>query len=335
MARRKQESILQPGSRRTGVNRYHAGLLPNDAIDGTKRELALGAGRLGVQQITPHLTTARFRRVWRQQAAMRALTLLLGAITGCEPNMDLGDWRCATAPLFIPPDGSPEPAGKDTVVNLGWHSGFEDGFCGYSKAHGFCYSAPDATYHIVDDPAHSGRKAAKFAIHTDDSRDGEQARCVREGMLPKDAYYGAWFYIPRGTTNNDNWNLMHFRSPSDDSPLEGDWDVSVVNTDDGKLAPWLRDYVGGSMIPPSSDVEVPVDEWFALTLHLRRESTATGIAALYLNDRLVVERTNTVTDDDSTWGQWYVGNLATNLSPSESTIYVDDVSIRETLDIQP
>lgn len=254
---------------------------------------------------------------------------------GCDPHMDIGTWRCAAAPLFIPPDGSLEPAGKDTVVNLGWQSGFEDGFCGYTEARGFCYSAPDAKYRIVDGMAHSGRKAAAFSVLTDDDRDGEQARCVREGALPKDAYYGAWFYIPRGTTNNDNWNLMHFRSPSESSPLAGDWDVSVVTTDDGKLAPWLRDYVGDSPIPPSTGSEVPVDRWFSLKLRLRRESTATGVAALYLDDELVVERTDIVTDDDSTWGQWYLGNLATNLSPSESTIYVDDVSISETLDTGP
>lgn len=249
--------------------------------------------------------------------------------------MDLGAWKCAAAPLFIPPDGSLEPAGRDTVVGLDWQNGFEDGFCGYSEARGFCYSAPDATYRIVDGPVHSGRKAAAFTITTDAGREGEQARCVREGTLPKDAYYGAWFYIPQGTINNDNWNLMHFQSPSGDAPLDGDWDVSVVTTSDGKLAPWLRDYVGGNVIPPSIDVELPVDQWFSLTFRLRRESTATGVAALYLNGVLVVERTDVVTDDDSSWGQWYLGNLATNLSPSDSTIYIDDVSIRADLDVRP
>jgi hypothetical protein len=34
--------------------------------------------------------------------------------------------------------------------------------------------------------------------------------------------------------------------------------------------------------------------------------------------------------DPSNWGQWYVGNLATALAPSNSTIYVDDVTIGTT-----
>ena len=31
--------------------------------------------------------------------------------------------------------------------------------------------------------------------------------------------------------------------------------------------------------------------------------------------------------DDSRWGQWFVGNYATALSPPSSTVYVDDVTI--------
>lgn len=253
----------------------------------------------------------------------------------CESALDVGEWKCTAAPLYIPPDGSPDLPGRETVVDTEWQSGFEDGFCGYTRARGFCYSAPGATYEIVDAPARSGRKAAAFTISTDDDRDGEQTRCVREGVMPKDAYYGAWFYIPGGTTNNDNWNLMHFRNAMEGGSPMGDWDVSLVSTDDGRLVPWLRDYVSGSRIPPSWDFEVPVDEWFSLSVRIIRESTATGAAALFLNDELVVERTDIVTVGEVTWGQWYVGNLATDLTPSDSTIYVDDVSIRENLDVAP
>ena len=255
--------------------------------------------------------------------------------SACEPPLDVGEWKCTAAPLFHPPDGSTEIPGRDTSVEPSWHSGFEDGFCGYARARGFCYSAPDATYRVVDAPARSGRKAAAFTISTDRGKDAEQTRCVREGLLPQDAYYSAWFYIPGGTTSSGNWNLMHFQSAAEDAPLEGIWDVSLMSGDGGRLVPWLRDYVGGSLIPPSWDFEVPVDRWFSLSVRLLRASTATGAAALYLDGELVVERTGIVTDAEEAWGQWYVGNLATNLDPSDSTIYVDDVSIRESLDASP
>ncbi len=282
-------------------------------------------------------SSAVARLVHRPKATTRGLRGLVAMVSAicaaCEPGLDVGEWKCTAAPLFVPPDGSLELPGRETIVNPEWQTGFEDGFCGYAKARGFCYSDPDASYRIVDAPARSGRKAAAFTINTEEGTRGEQTRCVREGTLPQDAYYGAWFYIPGGTTNNGNWNLMHFRSAVDDGPLDGDWDVSLVSTDDGRLVPLLRDYVGESMIPPSMDFEVPVDRWFSLSLRLVRESTPTGTAALFLDGELVVELTDVVTDPGAIWGQWYVGNLATDLTPSDSTIYIDDVSIRENLDV--
>lgn len=261
------------------------------------------------------------------------ITLATASVTlvACEPPLDIGAWKCAAAPLFIPPDGSPIPAGKDTIVTPDWETSFEDGFCGYSKAHGFCYAARDAEVSIVDTIVRSGRKAAKFSITTDPEKEGEQTRCVREGTLPQDAYYGAWFYLPRGTTSRDNWNLFHFRGESAENPLHILWDVSVYSTNDGRNLPWLRGFVAeGESFAPSVDWELPAEEWFSLHLRLLRSSTATGKVELYLNGELIEERDEIVTDD-SEWGQWYVGNLGRTLEPAESTIYIDDVSIRSTL----
>jgi hypothetical protein len=44
----------------------------------------------------------------------------------------------------------------------------------------------------------------------------------------------------------------------------------------------------------------------------------------------VVDFANLITDDTD-WGQWLVGNYAEALAPPESTVYVDDVTIRATL----
>jgi hypothetical protein len=244
--------------------------------------------------------------------------------------MEAGSWRCGAARLFIPPDGSPVVAGKNLPVTPGWSTSFEDGFCGYSDATGFCYSDPDAKYRLVESPARTGRRAAAFDITTQANKDGRQARCVREGLLPGDAVYGAWFYLPSGTTTNGNWNLMHFQG-SDDTELRGLWDISVVEAEAGTLRPLVRGFLGAGTLMPSDEVMLPTNEWFALHFRLRRDATAAGAVALYLNGQLIVEASDIVTDD-STWGQWYVGNLASQLNPPQSTIYVDDVTIREDLD---
>lgn len=38
----------------------------------------------------------------------------------------------------------------------------------------------------------------------------------------------------------------------------------------------------------------------------------------------------TTATDDSTWGQWYVGNLASDLEPVDSTLFVDDLTVSAT-----
>jgi hypothetical protein len=266
---------------------------------------------------------------WEVVCCLFLLTLV--GTSGCEPPLDVGSWRCAAAPLFIPPDGSLTPRGKDTIISPNWQTGFEDGFCGYSDVYGFCYAASDAKVSVVNSPVRTGRRAAAFSITTDTEKSGEQTRCVREGTLPEEAYYGAWFYLPRGTTDETNWNLIHFQGANEADPLHNLWDVTVLITDGGNLVPWLRGFVeGGPAIPPSTDFELPVDKWFSLHVKLRRSAEPNGEVALYLNGELVVERTDVVTDDTE-WGQWYVGNLAGALTPAESTIYVDDVSISKTL----
>ena len=178
-------------------------------------------------------------------AGCQGLTLLAAFLAwGCEPPLEVGSWKCAAAPLYIPPDGSPELPGRDTVVDPAWESSFEDGFCGYIEARGFCYSDPDAGYELVESPARSGRKAAAFSIITDGNLEGRQTRCVREGQLPKDAFYTAYFYVPQGTKSMGNWNLMHFRTHTETDGLDGKWDVSLANNDDDELVPLLRGYVG-------------------------------------------------------------------------------------------
>ena len=62
-------------------------------------------------------------------------------------------------------------------------------------------------------------------------------------------------------------------------------------------------------------------------MYLRRAADATGEVTVYQDGVVAYHLVDLVTDDTS-WGQWYVGNLATGLAPADSTLYVDDVAIR-------
>lgn len=215
----------------------------------------------------------------------------------------------------------------DNAVPVPWETSFEDGACDYVRAGGSCYEWPPINFRIVDTPVHSGRHAAEITVVTrTDGGTQPQGRC-HVGPLPTEAYYGAWFLIPTRVTNGGLWNLVHLGGNDVQPP--GLWDVSV--TKDLRLELYSQRFQNSEnrFSPP-----VPIGRWFHVVLYLKRAKDKTGAVALYLGDdqgdQKVVEYTNLVTDDTDR-GDWYVGNLADNTTPSECTVYVDDVTLRSTL----
>ena len=131
--------------------------------------------------------------------------------------------------------------------------------------------------------------------------------------------------------NTANWNLFHFRTgapgalPAD---LHGIWDVSLANSADGSLH--LRVLGLDRVIrTPDPAPPIPIGAWFHIQFRLKRAADDTGAIALYQDGEPLIEEAPPVTDDGE-FGEWYVGNLATGLTPPNSTIYVDDVTITAT-----
>lgn len=250
-----------------------------------------------------------------------AVLAAVGALGACAPELRVGSWTCAEngREVEVPDLGDP--------IAVPWATGFEARFCDYTELAGFCYTEPSASYSLVSSPVHSGRHAAAFRVNSSDTN-GKQARCVRQGALPAEALYSVWFLLPRTATNDAVWNLVHFQGGT---PTEqhGLWDISLVNGRDGRLEAVVYDFLNGAVYRPLTPVPVPIGAWFQLELHLKRAADATGEVALYQDGVLLLEKKSLITDDSS-WGQWYVGNFATGLTPSDFTLYVDDVAIRST-----
>jgi hypothetical protein len=110
----------------------------------------------------------------------------------------------------------------------------------------------------------------------------------------------------------------------------GLWDVSLHNGDDGQLYLHLFNQLNNVIHNPPVERAIPIGEWFHIQLFFRRAADASGEIALYQDGELLVRLADTVTDD-TTQGAWYVGNWADNLVPPEITVYVDDVTLRDTL----
>jgi hypothetical protein len=253
-----------------------------------------------------------------------------GDVDGAGQAGDAGDagqgGQAGDAGDQCPDTGVAIPAMTDPI-EIPWSTGFENDFCDYQYAGGFCYGG--GTRKIVTSPVHSGRYAAEFTVTGADTM-SSQERCVRQGVLPSEAYYGAWYYIPAlpTLTSSSLWNLWHFSGG--DTSTAGLWDVTVVNnTADGNLQLLVYDFLVPTEMRPTNPPPVPIGEWFHIQFYLKRASDQTGVIRLYQNGKLLLEKTKLVTDDSS-WGQWYVGNLAKELTPPESTLYVDDVTIGPT-----
>lgn len=258
-------------------------------------------------------------KLWRLLAC--GLPLL-----ACEPEYVVGTWDCGSPEL---PDDPTLVMSSMDPVGTNWQTSFERGFCDYVLSHGFCYASPEATYEVVDSPVRSGRFSAAFSVTTERGADGGQSRCVREGTLPQSARYGAWFFIPELVENRATWNLMHFQGSIPPGDIHYLWDVSLSTGDDDQLYAYLFEFVGGvdDAHVPTVRRPIPIGRWFRLEFRWLRSDTNDGAVSLYLDDELLIELEEHITDD-STWAQWYVGNWADRLTPPSSTVYIDDVYIQ-------
>ncbi len=283
---------------------------------------------LKLRDVVPKVEGFR-RRICAQCMGLSALVCLASA---CSSKLVIATWACPQSSDAGRTGSTPNEAGDS--IEVPWSTGFEDGSCDYSASGGFCFATGVSSFQIVTSPVRSGQYAAAFSVTTG-SDAGSQVRCVRQGTLPIQAYYGAWYYVPSLSTNNNGvWNLFHFQGPPSSSSKQGLWDISLINNDSGGLRLVVYQFpitgVTGGTPDMSSTPAIPIGKWFHIVMLLKRASDATGEVQVFQDDVSVLHLTGIITDD-SEWAQWYVGNLATNLSPPESTLYVDDVSITDTL----
>ena len=179
----------------------------------------------------------------------------------------------AAAPDALALDGSSDDAIDSGLVPLAipWSTGFENEpddtwTPGDSSA---CYATAGASFQIVTSPVHGGQHAAAFTVDTAVASPS-QTRCLKQGVLPAAAYYGAWYYVPTQATSTGNWNLLHFQGAdvADGTNAHGLWDVSLANASDGTLQTVVYDFLRSRLLQTST--AVPVGAWFHLEVFAAR-----------------------------------------------------------------
>jgi hypothetical protein len=145
---------------------------------------------------------------------------------------------------------------------------------------------------------------------------------------PREAYYGAWFYIPSTITVKSYISLSHFRvsTTGDGNNLMGMWDVNIIPHPDGSLVAHLYNYTTQTNTEEPIPTPVALDTWVHFEVFFRKAATATGRVAVWQDGVLVIDNPNVVTAATD-WVQWDAGGASDNIMPSPAVVYVDDATI--------
>ena len=211
-------------------------------------------------------------------------------------------------------------------IAVPWATGFENGFCDYEQVGGFFVGDGNTrpSPHLHHD------QGVRRGVHgaTPTRPTTRRAACAR-GVLPQEAYYGAWYYVAdsrHDRTDDSLWNLWHFQGG--DVSTKGLWDISLVKRRNGELELLVFDFLKGVVRKQSraKPITIPIGSWFHIQFYLKRAADATGAIRLYQDNQLLFE----ATASSRTIPAGVNGTSATSassLTPPDSTLYVDDVTI--------
>jgi hypothetical protein len=276
------------------------------------------------------------------------VTALL-SLQGCEPRIVLGDSENAL-PGAGGAAGSPGVAGSAAVAGsassppndvlpepgaLVWSTDHEDGSINDWLRGGTFYGGEyhwgDVSFDVVEPAGRGG--GLGLAIRIDTAFQGEPSQGVRlfRRMEEGPAFYTAWFRLDEPHMVSDWWSIALFHARDDTLDLATDvslWDVRVVDTPSGEMALQFFDLETMQGTPPDARAIVVPGEWFELSVYLDyRPPDATRLAVL--RDGVVLfDMKDLVTTTLLPHVFWAVGNGANGLSPTESTLALDDASIR-------
>ena len=175
---------------------------------------------------------------------------------------------------------------------------------------------------VVAGPAHSGRYSLKFTDLAADDMIGPGV--YRELVAPPDAYYSAWYYIPRLYQTKSQWTIMKFRARSDSDPsmISHGNDLNLRTLPGGQVVLYVYSHDSTYLQAPLADPPafVPVETWFQIEALYRPRTDETGKLLIWLDDRLVydLENRRTSGSNDVLWTPCDIAEDVEPLSPPKA-----------------
>jgi hypothetical protein len=186
---------------------------------------------------------------------------------------------------------------------------------------------PDTAIAVSTDFAHSGQYSVKLSNAA--VSDYEAVRLWRSDDYPEEAYYSAWYYLPRASRTTNDWTIMQIRAP-----VPGDPTVISLFLDVD-----LRSLPGGDMIltvfdhrpqflraaTPDPAVPVPIGSWFQIETFFRNATDDTGRFMVWQNGQLLYDLHRPSGFNQTVY--FTPCSVSENLSPTDSVIYLDDAAV--------
>jgi hypothetical protein len=246
------------------------------------------------------------------------------------------------------------PTGCGRPLNLGtdiiWSTDFEEGgLAALSIPPGeggrYVSSVGDSGVVLSTEHAHSGRYSIKVTSSASLPDPGAEppggGGIYKTGALPKEAYYSAWYYLPRSYATTTPWAILIFKGMSSpdagSGPATEVLDVSLESQADGTITLQLGDTNRASLTSPLP-VPPPIvrpGQWFQLEAFYRNATDATGHLTVWFDGTQIYDvarPTNVLMGDGGQNPDVYFMpcSLVFQLGPSATEVaelYIDDVAI--------
>jgi hypothetical protein len=239
----------------------------------------------------------------------RARLLAFAAVTavgGCAPRLDVG---------------------SDVL----WTSRFEgntfDEWTADSAGNASAYPTPPNLIETTGERVRSGARAAKLTVDAPAGGGQANVALTRSGdVLPQEAYYSAWYYLPRTITVDMFWVIFKFRQ-REQATMDELFDLDLITLDTGEMSLQLWDHRTQDTVPlDAPNPVVPVGRWFQIEAFYRNAQDDTGHLTFWLDGRPIVDLANQRMAS-TPFVEWDVSSIAQELTPSSAVIYVDDCAV--------
>jgi len=262
--------------------------------------------------------------------------------------------RQVPPPSTSPPPDTSQPVSSDVIWRGDMESGsLSDWYAPETSATGNYgggeYNSGGGDTAAVPGMAHSGLYSAQANLLSGSG--GTRLFRWREPRANRELVYSAWFYIPSAfrltgdPSNGHFWDIFQFKSRSTSGAIDPMWYLDLQNRSDGSLYPtllWWHKTLPGPHLgesgfrryEPPANVSIPTGRWFQVTARMRQSKDFDGYVQFWIDGQLAFDQQGIRTSYENcsfnawcTSDEWSVNNYSDGLTPSPSSLYIDDAQI--------